>query len=812
MSNLTKILEATKARQAKEEESKKSSKPEKEDDNKSGKEEKVPAGGKTLTDQQHNEIDTTPIIAPLKEEAGKHAVVTFGRMNPPTLGHEKLVDHVKKLAAKHHGEAHVYLSHTQGNKKNPLSHDYKHKLAREAFGDVVKHIPSEHSHMLGVAKHLDGKADHLHMVVGSDRVAEATKKLHAYNGKEYNYKSITVHSAGGRDPDAEGAEGMSASKMRAHAAAGDHDSFKSGLPKKLHHKSHEIMKAVSGKTTIGEEIAEALTPQQRMKRAIQFKRIAARVKMGRKRAQRRRAPKNVLVKRARRLAIKFMRQRVMRGQNYKDMPYATRAIVDKRLHKRKKSIGRIAQRLMPKVARAEAQRKLGGKFMGIGKGGAQVSVSEEALYALVESMMQHVAEDYDYELLPQELNKLNERALEAELPVEMLESVFRRGLAAWQLDESTELSFNEYAFNRVNSFLAGGAAWDLDADLFAEACDDEGPGHHGTHVNSVEHGNEPRPSVSHRSPARPRSHKKELVKRVIIDEAGKSPAEKLNNRLNKLDPGRQQRHKELAAMLSKMNARRSEEPEKKPVHEEALGGEKRRVDMPQLTNFDAFHKDLTDSGHQLGHEYLKPDTLEPMQKHFNQEKVDKLKQEGWGDKAIIVSADNHVIDGHHRWVAAKQMGTKIKARVASLKSDELLDFVKGKPYVETKKLDEAAEPMWKGKPKSKWTAQDFIAHSAANRKPKSKEQEDHERWERKYTVNRTVKEASDPHAAIHKKAMDHYDKAGQVTDRDSSNYHHHMANHHDLMAQYTAAHGKLETSEMHHKSGQKHVRKQFGLS
>lgn len=669
MNNLTKILEAKKARDGASDVEKK------EDDNKAGTEEKVPAGGKTMTDQRHNKIELNPVIGPLREEsAGKHAVATFGRMNPPTIGHQKLVDHVKKLASDKGADAHVFLSHSHDSKKNPLEYNHKLKLAKHAFGDSVKHIPKEHAHLLGVAKHLDGKADHLHVVVGSDRVEEAKKKLSAYNGKDYHYKSITVHSAGERDPDASDASGMSASKMRQHAKDGNHAAFKSGLPENLRGKSKEIMHATSGKGTIGEQIAESLNPQQRMKRAIQFRRIKNRVAMGRARALRRRAPRDALVKRSRRLAIKFMRARVIRGQNYGDLPYATRALVDSKLKKRKKSIKRIAQRLLPRVAKAEASRKLGGRFTGVNTR----HMSEENLLTVVESMLSHLVEDYDYELTEKEQLSLYNKAQERDIPVDVLESVFRRGLAAWQSDDATELSFQSYAFNRVNSFLAGGAALELDEDLL-EDC--------GEIASVVAPPLKPK-SVEHRTTQRPTAHNKKIVQNVLEGNVRKSTGEKLQNRLNKLDPARAQRQKDLALIVAKYK-----KADKAPITEDALSGEKRRVDMPQLTNFDAFHKDLTDSGHQLGHDFVKPDTLQPMQKHFNQEKVDKLKQQGWGDKGIIVSKDNYVIDGHHRWVAASQLGSKIRARVASLKADELLDFVKDKPYVEKKKLDESNDSV-----------------------------------------------------------------------------------------------------------------------
>ena len=88
--------------------------------------------------------------------------------------------------------------------------------------------------------------DHLHVVVGADRVDEFKTNLRKYNGvfkdgKGYRFKKITVSSAGDRDPDAEGTEGMSASKMRAHALAGNEKEFKKGLHPNLHGHAQEIM-------------------------------------------------------------------------------------------------------------------------------------------------------------------------------------------------------------------------------------------------------------------------------------------------------------------------------------------------------------------------------------------------------------------------------------------------------------------------------------------------------------------------------------------------------------------------------------------
>ncbi len=166
----------------------------------------------------------------------KPVVMAFGRMNPPTTGHEKLVDKVKQLAKDYNAPHHVIISHSIDAKKNPLDAATKIKHAKRFFPNTnisasSKEKPTflQHAAALHQAGH-----DHLIMVAGSDRIPEYEKKLNQYNGvgpgKLYNFKKIEVKSAGHRDPDAEGAEGMSASKMREHATNNNFGEFKQGIP------------------------------------------------------------------------------------------------------------------------------------------------------------------------------------------------------------------------------------------------------------------------------------------------------------------------------------------------------------------------------------------------------------------------------------------------------------------------------------------------------------------------------------------------------------------------------------------------------
>ena len=189
------------------------------------------------------------------EEKERHAVVAFGRMNPPTTGHEALVNKVKEHAARVGGDSHIILSHSQDKKKNPLSYPHKLQYAQHAFGDVVKETPSTVVTPVNALTHLHKQGyQHVTMVAGSDRVDAYKELLHKYNGHpdHYNFKSIHVVSAGERDPDSEGVSGMSASKMREHAKTSNHEGFKSGLPDSLKKHSKEIMHHVRTGMNISE--------------------------------------------------------------------------------------------------------------------------------------------------------------------------------------------------------------------------------------------------------------------------------------------------------------------------------------------------------------------------------------------------------------------------------------------------------------------------------------------------------------------------------------------------------------------------------
>ena len=156
----------------------------------------------------------------------------FGRFNPPTLGHEKLLTKIQDTAEG--GAYNVYPSHSQDNTKNPLGAEEKVLFMKKVFPDHSPNIiydPSIRT-IIDALTHADVQGyQTINLVVGSDRQKEFETLANKYNGELYNFDAINVISAGDRDPDAEGTEGMSASKLRALAADGDFESFKKGLPK-----------------------------------------------------------------------------------------------------------------------------------------------------------------------------------------------------------------------------------------------------------------------------------------------------------------------------------------------------------------------------------------------------------------------------------------------------------------------------------------------------------------------------------------------------------------------------------------------------
>jgi hypothetical protein len=172
-------------------------------------------------------------------EEEKTVFFTFGRMNPPTTGHEKLMNELSKKSGKN--PYRVYLSQSTDKKKNPLDFKYKVKTVRKFFPKHARSVMLNKKVKTvfdAVTEMYNDGFKNIAMVVGSDRVNEFNTLLNKYNGVKgrhglYNFNRINVISAGDRDPDADDVSGMSASKMRALANEGDFTQFSQGLPRNV---------------------------------------------------------------------------------------------------------------------------------------------------------------------------------------------------------------------------------------------------------------------------------------------------------------------------------------------------------------------------------------------------------------------------------------------------------------------------------------------------------------------------------------------------------------------------------------------------
>lgn len=180
-------------------------------------------------------------------EEEKAVYFTFGRMNPPTIGHGKLLDKLASKAGKN--PYRVYLSQTADAKKNPLSYADKVKFVRKMFPkharSVMLNKKVKNAMDAAVVLYNEGFTKVV-MIVGDDRLREFDTLLNKYNGQKarhgfYNFESIKVVTAGQRDPDAEGAEGASATKQRGAATSNDFTSFAQGLPKQMSNKDSKAL-------------------------------------------------------------------------------------------------------------------------------------------------------------------------------------------------------------------------------------------------------------------------------------------------------------------------------------------------------------------------------------------------------------------------------------------------------------------------------------------------------------------------------------------------------------------------------------------
>lgn len=371
-------------------------------------------------------------------EAAKEVVFTFGRFNPPTNGHEKLLSKVASIASGNNYR--IYASQSQDPKKNPLDFKSKIKIMRKMFPKHGRNIMADTGirNVLDIlVKLYDQGFTKVTMVVGSDRVDEFSALTNKYNGVEarhgmYNFEGgVNIVSAGERDPDSDSVSGMSASKMRAAAAANDFTAFSQGLPSNFKD---------------GKEVFDTLRKAMGIKEAAEYKHH---VQLESVSAEREEYVKGNLYSVGDLVVIKNseeIAEVTMLGSNY--VLVETSSTPKKTLRKWISDVEKI-------------------KLLEVA-----LPVVEDATDECIEEMpkSKHTKKFKDMfgEASGAETS-LRDKADKTGISYSILKKVFDRGYAAWKSSHRPGTNPTQWAHARVNSFATGGKTRTTgDADLWKQ--------------------------------------------------------------------------------------------------------------------------------------------------------------------------------------------------------------------------------------------------------------------------------------------------------------------------------------------------------
>ena len=388
-----------------------------------------------------------------RSQTSRKIVVAFGRFNPPTVGHEKLIEKVKSVAAG--GEYAIFASHSNDPKKNPLGYDTKIAFMRDMFPAHAKNIrSSDAKSIFQVMQSLNDDYSDVVVVAGSDRVPEFQERLSKYNGSDlYQMDSVEVVSAGERDPDAEGVEGMSASKMRKVAAANDYESFTRGLP--AGYDGRKLFLAVRAGMKLSEltEVYERMVGQPQEVDAAKLK---------------------VLLETITRLRDLVEKMNPNYGKGLGDSTKSKRsAQFDKQADMADDNPA--AYKPAPGDARAETKpskhtkkfKDMYGEDMKCWKGYRRVPGKTPG----TKGSCKKIGEDVIEEISAAAEKSLRKKADKTGISYGILKQVYNRGMAAWKTGHRPGASQQAWAHARVNSFATkssgtwGGADKDLAAKV-----------------------------------------------------------------------------------------------------------------------------------------------------------------------------------------------------------------------------------------------------------------------------------------------------------------------------------------------------------
>ena len=450
----------------------------------------------------------------------KKIVLAFGRMNPPTFGHEKLVQKGEAEAQKAGASFRLYLSHSQG-KKDPLSYDEKVKFARLAFGKSVTYSAARN--IVEILKEInkEGYTDVIY-IAGSDRIKEFNTFLKRYNKKEYNFNSITIVSAGERDPDAEGVEGISASKMREFVKQGNKPQFRQGAPKRLSQSQKNLLfnavKKAMGEETMSKDINTLFENYLEEKSKFEFSadsplnvdiRKVDPLKRVRTKQDRYSPKANTQVQptklRYKNVLENSVNQSPLDTDNIKDDPLNNDPLTHDRFspvptshyrhirhkywnvqedhdtttpHKTNPKLDLLLRLGLADPKQLQTYRRA---LRSSEKQALSSPQLRTKLADLLDKLIDMITKDPSaYARIRQdvikgkkEAQKIKEEVLRAlhkkaeknDLPFEVIREVYIRGLVDYEMTPRENITEQQWAFARVNSFVSNGAAASLDEDL-----------------------------------------------------------------------------------------------------------------------------------------------------------------------------------------------------------------------------------------------------------------------------------------------------------------------------------------------------------
>lgn len=413
----------------------------------------------------------------IQEEKSKAVAVLFGRMNPPTKGHEENVEGLKKLAKEHNADHVVIASHSQDAKKNPLNSSQKTKHLKRAFPktniiSASKEHPTIFHHLSNL--HKQGY-EHVVIAGGEDRASEYDK-VKEYNGKEgkhgyYKFKSISTKSTGERKA------GVSGTDMRKHAQNNDFESFRKNLPSKLA-ANEKHAKSVFDDTRKGMHLAEqmeiferVISLQQRRKRSIEMRRRAPRLARARKISRLRLAQQKQISRRSRNIAKGALRARFAgpRGVKYQQLSPSDKVLVDRQIDSKTKLIKKMVKRIEPRVKQSEVKRlqavRSHKKYRAnvMPRGVIMNSVDYNELFRntfSVSLQLEQFNKVYDLVMNENFITESEEKSLikksdKSGVPLSIIQEVYGRGVNEWN-ETITNKTPQQLGFERVNSFINQG--------------------------------------------------------------------------------------------------------------------------------------------------------------------------------------------------------------------------------------------------------------------------------------------------------------------------------------------------------------------